>query len=142
MLHPSCAFLLDGEGEAVTDARSRGILDAVVDEIDRVIVEVNVEIARLVACLGPDAAQVEREWPRGRGPDGRLLLLPRIALLATLCEHPDAVTPSADRVDAWEQRTAETSIDDSDDDPRMHGTRARIRAITFEALRARLRETR
>jgi hypothetical protein len=63
--------------------------------------------------------------------------MPRVALLATLCEHPAAVTPTREWVDDLERRHAAMRIPHADE--AFDEVAQRIEAAGFDSLRKRLR---
>lgn len=102
------------------------------------LVEVNAAIAIAAASIGGEAQQVLDAFPRARSRDGHFLLMPRLALLATLCEHPRAVKPSLAQVDDWERRYAARTDPNVAEDEGARRAGARIVTASFGALRKRL----
>jgi hypothetical protein len=111
--------------------------------------ELSAEIDDFLACLsseiGFEARLVAAQHPGLNGQDarGRPLLMPRLVLLATLCEHPAARTlPSRVLADDWRERylaiDAVTPNGTAARLPEHADSTNRLIQITFGALTARL----
>ena len=104
--------------------------------------EVGDFITLLSAEIGIESKAIAAEHPglHKCDPRGRPLLMPRLALLATFCEHPSTRTRPSRMVAAdWEQRyLAIDEVTRSETDTYTSEARRRIVCVTFEALVKRL----
>lgn len=113
-------------------------LAALLREIGKVITQLSEEV-------GLESKAIAAEHPGLHTLDtrGRPLLLPRLVLMGTLCEHPSARSkPSRARVSEWERRylalDAVTPNATKARGPDMHESARSIVSITFEAVVQRL----